>query len=81
MRMRVLGHLGFIKVKAKGGRKFAYVLLVHTHDVVENLRTRPDFPAVWYNSFLERATQVGACLGTQRKIAKRPDKVVAFRRR
>ena len=80
-RMRVLVDLGFIKVKPKGGREFAYVLLVHPHDVVEKLRSRPDFPVNWYNSFLERVTQVGARLSTQRKTAKRPEKVVAIRPR
>src|SRR6266511_1186424 len=74
-RMRVLADLGFIKLKGKRGREFAYVLLVHPHDVVEALRVRPDFPADWYNSFIERENQVGARLGTQRRVAKKADKV------
>ena len=59
-----LERLGFIKVGRKGTRKYAYILLLHPHDVVQQLRhtTPKAVPEWWWSLFENRIMDIGAKL-------------------
>jgi hypothetical protein len=59
-----LERLGFIKVGRKGTRKYAYVLLLHPHDVVQQLRHKKPkaIPDWWVSLFDNRVMDIGATL-------------------
>ena len=60
-RVRRLEELGFIRVGAKGSRKYAYVLILHPHKVVRSLREeRDDVPSSWWSLFRARLRDIGA---------------------
>lgn len=60
-RLRILEKLGFIKVKAAGGRDFAYVLLVHpTIAVAEFRRNNPEMvDEEWWDTYRTYQVKVG----------------------
>jgi hypothetical protein len=66
-RMKLLVDLGFVKVEAKGNRRYAYVLLLHPHDVVETLRKKGPLPKGWYNAYVDRITKTRARMGKGHK--------------
>ncbi len=59
-----LAELGFIRLAGKGQRKHAFVLVLHPHDVVQQIRhehaTR--IPDWWWELFQLRAGDIGAVL-------------------
>ena len=70
-RMRILTELGFIRVRADGFRKFAYVLIRPPALVVEELRQRKLVDEEWLSAY--RARQVKTNEPTQEPLpAKKP---------
>lgn len=61
-RMARLEDLGFIRAKAKGPRRFGYVLLVHPHLAVQQLRAAGQLPGWWVELFDRRIREIGATL-------------------
>jgi hypothetical protein len=61
-RMVKLENLGFIRAKAKGPRRFGYVLLVHPHLAVQQLRVAGLLPVWWLELFDRRIREIGATL-------------------
>ena len=59
-RVRKLEELGFIRVGAKGSRRYAYVLILHPHRVVRSLEKRGDVPSSWWSLFCARLRDIGA---------------------
>lgn len=56
--------LGFIRTAPKGMRKHAYVLILHPHDVVQQIhhRTPKRIPEWWWSLFTLRLDEVGTRL-------------------
>ncbi len=59
-RMLRLEDLGFIRAKPKGPRRFGYVLLIHPHLVVQQLRAAGRLPDWWEELFDRRVREIGA---------------------
>ncbi len=61
-RMAAIEHLGFIKVTRKGTRKFGYVLMLHPHDCVQNLKQSGvrKIPDWWWDLYTSRLRETGA---------------------
>lgn len=65
----MLRDLGFVRVRPKGTREYGYVLLLHPHDVVQELleQRSDDIPEWWVSLFRGRIIQIGAVLRTEAK--------------
>jgi hypothetical protein len=61
-RVRLLEKWGFIRVKASGSRKIAYIFLVDPHKAVKLLHQKDQVPESWWNTFNHRAGEIGAVL-------------------
>ena len=59
-RVRKLEELGFIRVASKGSRRYAYVLILHPHKVVQSLQDKGAVPASWWSLFRARLRDIGA---------------------
>jgi hypothetical protein len=58
-RMRLLGELGLIKVRASGNQKYRYVLLIHPGKVVDDLRKREDIVSEpWWTAYVARRQEI-----------------------
>ncbi len=57
-----LAELGFIRLGAKGQRKYAFVLVLHPHDVIQRLRHEhpKSIPDWWWELFQLRTADIGA---------------------
>ena len=58
-RMKILEETGFIKVKARGGLKYGFVLLVHPTLVVQKLREEGKVSDEWWVSYRTRQLETG----------------------
>lgn len=61
-RIDILSDLGFVKVQPNGSRKYGYVVLLHPHRVVCELRAQGKISDAWWNAFIKRAGEIGAVL-------------------
>ena len=61
-RIEMLQELGFIGVQPNGSRKYGYILLLHPHRVVCELRARGKVNDPWWGAFSKRASEIGATL-------------------
>jgi hypothetical protein len=59
-RIRALVDLGFVKVAPKGTREYGFVLVLHPHDVVHQLRKAKKVPDWWWSLFEGRLAEIGA---------------------
>ena len=59
-----LEKLGFIRISGKGPRKYAFILILHPHDVVQRIKhEHPDWiPDWWWSLFSLRVQDIGAKL-------------------
>lgn len=58
-RMKILEETGFIKVKARGGLKYGFVLLIHPTLVVQKLKGEGKVPDDWWVSYRTRQLETG----------------------
>lgn len=58
-RIHVLETAGIIRTRSVGGKKFAYVLLVHPALFVEELRTAGKVTDSWYEAYRIRRAETG----------------------
>ncbi|HEV8239887.1 MAG TPA: hypothetical protein VGS57_11015 [Thermoanaerobaculia bacterium] len=59
-RVQALTNAGFIEIRAKGNRKFGYILLLHPAAVVAKLRQQGKIADAWWTLYQQRLRQVGA---------------------
>lgn len=59
-----LHELGFIRIAGKGQRKYAFVLILHPHDVIQELHHREPnrIPPWWWELFRLRTQDIGTFL-------------------
>jgi len=57
-RMEILEKGGFIKTKAKGNRRYGYVLLVHPAVAVQKLKDQNRLPEGWWDAYRARQIEV-----------------------
>lgn len=59
-----LQKLGFIRIREKGNQKYKYILLLHPHDVVQQIRHNEParIPSWWWSLFETRMQDVSAKL-------------------
>jgi hypothetical protein len=58
-RIKTLEEFGFIKTKPSGSKKYGYILLIHPHRVVEDLKAKNQISDKWWGAYVQRATEVG----------------------
>jgi len=61
-RIDILQELGFIIVEPNGTRRHGYILLLHPHRVVMDLKAAGKVSPEWWGAFSKRITEVGAKL-------------------
>lgn len=63
-KLEELQRLGFIRIQAKGNQKYKYILLLHPHDVVQQMKHADPaaIPDWWWSLFQIRMRDVGAKL-------------------
>jgi hypothetical protein len=61
-RINAIARLGFIEIKGKATRDYAYILMIHPHDAVTRLRKNPDrhIPEWWWDLYTSRLREIGA---------------------
>lgn len=68
-----LARLGFIRIQGKGNQKYKYILLLHPHDVVQQIHhTNPEkLPRGWWSTFETRIQDISAVLRWEPPSAER----------
>jgi hypothetical protein len=61
-RIDILRDLGFVSVQPNGSRKYGYILLLHPHRIVSDLRAQGKVSDAWWGAFSKRASEIGAVL-------------------